>query len=124
MKSSLQALAALMVSGTLLSATGCGQEATAPAESTDAASTQPAQEINGEEIYQNFCFSCHTPGLSGAPKLGDVDAWAPRIAKGKELLLQATIEGVPPAMPPRGICMSCSDAELAAAIEYMINESQ
>ena len=78
----------------------------------------------GEKIYAEYCFSCHTPGLNGAPKLGDAEAWAPRIALGKSLLLQTTIEGIPPAMPPRGICMSCTDEELIQAIEYMVVESQ
>ncbi len=78
----------------------------------------------GEELYDQYCFSCHNAGLSGAPKLGDVEAWAPRAAKGAELLLQATIEGVPPAMPPRGLCMSCSDEELDVIIDYMLARSQ
>ncbi len=94
-----------------------------------AAAPEPIAQVQdplvlGEKIYGEYCFSCHTPGLSGAPKLGDVEAWAPRIAKGEALLLAATIEGVPPAMPPRGICMSCSDDELANAIAYMIAKSQ
>ena len=74
----------------------------------------------GEQTYREFCFSCHTPGLSGAPKLGDVEAWAPRIAKGHELLVQATIEGIPPAMPPRGLCMACTDEDIANVVDYMI----
>ena len=78
----------------------------------------------GEKVYQQYCFSCHTPGLSGAPKLGDVEAWAPRIAKGPDLLMQATIEGIQPAMPPRGLCVSCSQEDLAQAIDYMVSKSQ
>jgi cytochrome c5 len=62
--------------------------------------------------------------LNSAPILGDVDAWGARIAKGQALLLQSTIEGIQPAMPPRGMCFSCSDDELAAAVDYMIAESQ
>ena len=78
----------------------------------------------GVEVYENFCFSCHAVGLSGAPKLGDAEAWAPRIAKGADLLLKTTIEGIPPAMPQRGLCMDCTDEELAAAIDYMVLQSQ
>ncbi len=84
---------------------------------------QAPPAIDGKKIYGEYCFSCHTPGLSGAPKLGDKDAWAPRIAKGPALLLQTTIDGIPPAMPPRGLCMGCSDEELEAAVQYMIAES-
>ena len=105
-----------------LALAGCSpSEAPAPESQseTTAASGRP-----GEEIYQNYCFSCHTPGLSGAPKLGDAEAWAPRIAKGDALLLQSTIDGMPPAMPARGMCFGCSDEELAAAIEFMVQNSQ
>ena len=98
-----------------------------PASQTSVADTPAAPaELDemavGEKIYGEYCFSCHTPGLNGAPRLGDAEAWAPRVAKGEALLLQTTIEGIPPAMPPRGICMSCSDEELAAAIKYMISD--
>ena len=81
-------------------------------------------EHPGKKTYTTFCFSCHAVGLSGAPKLGDKESWAPRIAKGADFLLQTTIEGIPPAMPVRGLCMDCSDEELALAIDYMIQESR
>lgn len=74
----------------------------------------------GEEVYNRFCFSCHAGGVAGAPRPGDSEAWAPRIAKGRELLLKSVRDGMPPGMPPMGLCMSCSDAELNAAIEHML----
>ena len=91
----------------LFGLSACGdstQQNNAPAVEVDSQSTvTAAPEVHpGEEVYENFCFSCHTPGLSGAPKLGDVDAWAPRIAKGPDLLLTTTKEGIPPAMPAMG----------------------
>ena len=98
-------------------------EVTQPASEPVAVNSEPA-EHPGAQVYQNYCFSCHTPGLNGAPILGDVDAWGARIAKGPALLLEATIEGIQPAMPPRGMCFSCSDEELAAAVDYMIVESR
>lgn len=103
---------------------GCGNGAESSGASAPAGEQSAAAGANGEEIYNNFCFSCHNPGLSGAPKLGDTEAWAPRIAKGKALLLEVTIAGVQPAMPPRGMCFSCSDEDLAAAIDFMISRSQ
>lgn len=120
------------IAGLGLFSLACGQ-AEAPATSNVSANTtQTSVEENvaaesvhpGEQIYQNYCFSCHTPGLSGAPKTGDAEAWAPRIAKGPDLLLSTTIEGIPPAMPPRGMCFDCSDKDLAAAIDYMVQKSQ
>lgn len=105
---------------------GCGGESgSAPSSLTATPGSVAAAKANtGEETYNNFCASCHNPGLSGAPKLGDTEAWAPRIAKGKALLLEATIAGVPPAMPPRGMCFDCSDEDLAAAIDFMVESSQ
>ncbi len=108
-------------------AAACSDEAEAPGATASAGGdptiAQAPAAIDGKKIYGEFCFSCHTPGLSGAPKLGDVEGWAPRIAKGPALLLQTTIDGIAPAMPPRGLCMSCTDEELEAAIAYMIAES-
>ena len=106
----------------------CGQENSSTAQNAGSSTnTEPAQATTmspaGEEIYERACFSCHAAGLSGAPKLGDVEAWAPRIAKGDALLLKTTIDGVG-AMPPRGVCLDCSDEDLAAAIDYMVSESQ
>lgn len=78
----------------------------------------------GEQVYTRFCFSCHAAGIAGAPRVGDVDGWAVRLEKGREALLQATVDGVPPGMPPKGLCSQCSEDELAAALDYMIEQSQ
>jgi len=107
----------LLCAGLLL-ASGCGQgESTTSPDSEAVLAAHP-----GEEIYQNYCFSCHASGSSGAPELGDAEAWAPVLAKGPELLLRATIDGVPPAMPARGMCFDCTDEQLAAAIDYMAEQ--
>jgi cytochrome c5 len=78
---------------------------------------------SGEEIYNTNCMACHATGAAGAPKVGDAAAWAPRIAKGKDKLLANATSGLN-AMPPKGLCMTCSDAELLGAIEYMVSQSQ
>lgn len=97
---------------------GCGAE---PAGSS--AQTAAAGAIDGEQIYNRYCFSCHAAGVAGAPKVGVAEAWVPRVAKGPAALLASTITGVPPGMPPNGLCGSCSDAELTAAIDYMLARS-
>ncbi|HYQ71245.1 MAG TPA: c-type cytochrome [Gammaproteobacteria bacterium] len=78
---------------------------------------------SGEEVYNSNCMACHATGAAGAPKLGDAAAWAPRIAQGKEKLLANATNGLN-AMPPKGLCMACSEAELQAAIDYMVSKSQ
>ena len=78
----------------------------------------PAAAMSGSEVYRKFCHTCHGTGLNEAPKIGDAEAWALRLAKGMEAMLQTTRTGLN-LMPMMGLCMACSDAELQAAIEYM-----
>lgn len=82
--------------------------------------TAKADKHPGEETYNRFCFSCHASGVAGAPKFGDVEAWAPRLAKGRELLLQSTREGIAPGMPVMGLCTSCTAEDLENVVDYMI----
>ena len=79
--------------------------------------------MSGEQVYQTHCVACHGTGAAGAPKIGDAAAWKPRIAKGIDALLTSATNGLN-AMPPKGLCMSCSQDELKGAIEYMISKSQ
>jgi cytochrome c5 len=85
-----------------------------------AKSTEPAAPRTGEEVYTATCSMCHATGLASAPIIGNADQWAPRIATGKETLYLHAIEGFKGAMPARGTCASCSDDELKAAVDYMI----
>jgi cytochrome c5 len=77
---------------------------------------------SGEEVYNAHCVACHGTGVAGAPKLGDSAAWAPRAAQGIDTLLANATKGLN-AMPPKGTCMACSDAELKGAIEYILANS-
>lgn len=98
---------------------GAAKAAPAPAQATAA----PTSSGKGKEIYQASCFACHGTGAAGAPKVGDKETWAPRLSKGVDGLLKTAISGIN-AMPPKGACMSCSDDDLKAAVEYMVTESQ
>lgn len=99
-------------------------EADAPAEETAEA---PADTANadvvlaadtGEKLYQKQCVACHGAGLLNAPKLGDKEAWAPRIAKGKDTLHEHSAKGFNqmPAQAVNGV----SEAEVHAAVDYLI----
>jgi len=117
----------------LLLGAGCSdKESTSPEESAPApqiaepeASAPPADtltaSVDGQKIYQASCQACHVAGIAGAPKLGDKEAWAPRIAKGNDAMLLSVKNGLN-AMPPKGTCMSCSEGELRAAMEYMVEQ--
>ena len=87
------------------------------------ATVTAAGPLTGEQVYNNHCLACHGTGAAGAPKTGDAAAWAPRIAAGMDSLLANATNGLN-AMPPKGLCMACSDAELQGAVEYMVNNSQ
>lgn len=78
---------------------------------------------SGEEITNGKCNVCHGTGAAGAPKVGDAAAWKPRIAQGIDTLVKHAIGGFN-AMPPKGTCGDCSDAEIKAAVEYMVNKSK
>lgn len=86
--------------------------------------TVNAEEADaGKTIYDTKCMACHAAGVAGAPKLGDKAAWAPRIEAGMDAMMANAINGKA-AMPPKGTCMECSDADLKAVVEYMVNASQ
>ncbi len=89
-----------------------------------AAVDEPAPPHPGKITYERYCFSCHAAGTAGAPLLGAKEDWAPRIERGVDELVRTTIEGIPPAMPPRGLCMRCDDATLREAVEYMVEASK
>ncbi|WP_367987618.1 cytochrome c5 family protein [Vibrio sp. NTOU-M3] len=82
---------------------------------------EPTGPRDGASVYGTFCVACHASGVSGAPKTGDAADWAPRIAKGKDVLADHAINGFN-AMPAKGSCMDCSDDEIIAAIEHMIKD--
>jgi cytochrome c5 len=74
-----------------------------------------------ESTYQMSCFACHGTGAAGAPILGDAEAWAPRMEKGMDAVMLNVVNGVN-AMPPKGLCFTCTDDDLAAIVAYMISQ--
>jgi len=80
---------------------------------------------SGEEVYNTACMACHSTGAAGAPKLGDIAGWGPRIAKGTDALYASGVNGVPgTGMVAKGGCVNCSDEEIRAAVDHMIAGSQ
>jgi cytochrome c5 len=74
---------------------------------------------SGKAIFDQVCTTCHATGVAGAPKLGDKAAWAPRLKDGKNGLYNVALHGKG-AMPPKGGNPSLSDADVKAAVDYMI----
>ncbi|WP_323813267.1 cytochrome c5 family protein [Cellvibrio sp. NN19] len=78
---------------------------------------------SGKDVFTGFCTTCHGAGVMGAPKFGTAADWAPRIAKGLDTLHTHAINGFN-AMPPKGMCAACSDDEIKAAVDYMVDGSK
>ncbi len=81
----------------------------------------------GEAIYKQVCFACHDAGVAGAPKLGDKEAWKPRLAKGEETLDKHAIEGFTGdagSMPPKGGRTDLSDEAIKDAVAYIISKAK
>lgn len=100
-----------------------GESEPAAAPAADAGGAVAAGPKSGEQIYNSNCVACHATGAAGAPKMGDAAAWAPRIAAGMDSMLANATNGLN-AMPPMGLCMTCSAEELQGAVEYIVTNSQ
>lgn len=99
----------------------------AAAEPVAAAAAAPAaaggsDEAAGKKVYDATCVACHGTGVAGAPKFGDKEAWAPRLAAGFDEVLKIATNGKG-AMPPRG-GSTASDADFKAAVEYLVHSAQ
>jgi len=80
-----------------------------------------AGEIDGKGIVTATCFACHSIGLLESPKIGDKVAWDKRLQANGDIdgLVVSAIKGKG-AMPPKGGNAGLSDAQIKAAIEFMI----
>ena len=92
---------------------GGGLVKTVPAGNADA----------GKKLYDTVCMVCHAAGIAGAPKTGDKAAWKPRIATGKEALYNSALHGKN-AMPAKGGLASAADADVKAAVDYMVSQAK
>jgi cytochrome c5 len=79
-----------------------------------------AGERSGKQIVDAQCSKCHRDGVGGAPKIGDVAAWAPRLKNGLDGAVRSAIHGHG-GMPPRGDRADLTDAEIRSAVMYMFN---
>ena len=82
-----------------------------------------AAQAKGEGTYKKTCAVCHDQGIAGAPKLGDKAAWAPRIKAGSDALYANSIKGKG-AMPPKGGSTATPDADIKAAVDFMVSKSK
>jgi cytochrome c5 len=103
-------------------AAGAAPAAVASVAPAGVASATPAK-TDGKKAYDTACVACHGMGIAGAPKFGDKAAWSARIAQGANVLHDHAIKGYQGkagVMPPKGGAASMPDADVKAAVDYMV----
>ena len=102
---------------------GSAAPETAAATPVAAAPAAASEKPDGKKIFDASCAACHGAGIAGAPKFGDKAAWAPRIAQGITVLYAHAVggyQGKGGVMPPKGGNTSLPDADVKAAVDYMV----
>jgi cytochrome c5 len=79
-----------------------------------------AHHLTGEQVVQAQCITCHETGVNGAPRIGDREAWVPRLTQGVDALVRSAMHGHG-AMPARGGMAQLTDSQLRAAVIYLFN---
>lgn len=106
---------------------GAAAPAAASAAAAAPASAAPAAPaaVSGKAVYEAACIACHGAGVGGAPKLADKAAWASRVTQGKDTLYKHALQGFQGkammAMPAKGGNASLPDADVKAAVDYMVD---
>ena len=94
-----------------------------PKVATVAAVPAAGGKPDGKKTYDTACMACHATGAANAPKFGDKAAWAPRIKTGTEALYASVLKGKG-AMPPKGGNAALADADVKAAVDYIVAASK
>jgi cytochrome c5 len=100
-------------------------EAAAPAAPAAAAASTDADK--GKTVFNTSCAACHATGAAGAPKIGDKAAWGPRVAQGKDTLYKHALGGFTGKngmMPAKGGNPSLADADVKAAVDYLVSQAK
>jgi len=100
----------------------------APAKKAGAPAAEEvvAEAGRGKEVYESACFVCHASAGVGAPVLGEEADWQARVAQGMDVLYDHAINGYQGengVMPAKGGRADLSDADVQAAVDYMVAES-
>lgn len=86
-----------------------------PADGIAVASDRQA----GREVFLQNCAACHVSGVAQAPRVSVLAEWEPRLASGRQSLMNSVLRGKG-GMPPKGGNASISDAEATAALDYIV----
>ena len=83
---------------------------------------------DGKTIFDHLCTTCHSTGATGAPRITDKSAWAPRIKEGIATLVKHAIDGYTGPdgnhMPAKGGNPALTDAQVEATVKWMVSQAQ
>lgn len=77
----------------------------------------------GEEVFTTTCLSCHGKGEYGSPRPDRAADWEERLKQDQDTLARHAIHGHG-RMPPKGGFSDLSDADVEAAVAYVVEKSQ
>lgn len=98
-------------------AAGCGTtSSTLPPAGTSLA------DQSGADVYREHCASCHDTGADNAPVVGRASDWADRSKLWQGILMDHARSGYL-TMPSKGGSPELSDANVNAAVEYMLERT-
>lgn len=109
------ALSGLVLATVLAGGSASAQQALTVAQLTEG--------FDAARTYTQSCGACHNSGAAGAPRMGNAADWSARLEKGMDVLVEHTINGFNNVMPPKGMCFTCSDDDLRALVQYILDES-
>jgi cytochrome c5 len=108
-------------------ATGDGTTGASGASTASNTAAMGAGPDPGKATFDQTCQVCHAAGVAGAPKLGDKADWGPRVAQGKNTLYTHALQGFTGKkgmMPPKGGNTALADADVKAAVDYMVAQAK
>jgi cytochrome c5 len=94
---------------------------------TNASISATTLPLDGAQVFNQSCAACHSSGIAGAPKLGDQVQWKTRLTKGTEVLYVNALNGISGStgvMPAKGGNALLSDAEVKAAVDYIVDKAK
>ena len=94
-----------------------------PAAAPEKTAAGAAGKADGKKIYEASCAACHAAGVAGAPKAGDKAAWAPRLKTGANALYASALKGKA-GMPAKGGNAALADADVQAAVDYLLGQAK
>ena len=94
-------------------------EENSPAEADSSQTFSDTYDLAlGKSVFNHTCLTCHGNSVHDAPRVGDMNAWQPRLAQGLDVLIEHALDGHG-RMPAKGGYSSLTDYEVGSAVAYV-----